>query len=119
MPNQFMWMRRLLHLLIVLLGLSTALSAPVRPWEQLPPTPDLPKPEVSGLVSVNGIRIWYAVFGHGSPVILLHGGMGNSNYWGLQVPALARQYQVIVLDSRGHGRSTRTNEPITYHLNPA
>jgi pimeloyl-ACP methyl ester carboxylesterase len=42
--------------------------------------------------------------------------MGNSNYWGFQIPALARHYQVIVLDSRGHGRSTRNSEPISYHL---
>jgi pimeloyl-ACP methyl ester carboxylesterase len=42
--------------------------------------------------------------------------MGNSNYWGLQIPALAWHYQVIVLDSRGHGRSTRNREAITYHL---
>lgn len=93
-----------------------ALPARAQRWEQLPPTPDLPKPERSGTVAVNGIRIWYAVFGHGSPVILVHGGFGNSNYWGLQIPVLARQHEVIALDSRGHGRSTRTSEPITYHL---
>ena len=60
--------------------------------------------------------MWYAVFGHGSPVILLHGGLANSNYWGLQIPALAPHFEVIVVDSRGHGRSTRDGEPITYHL---
>ena len=49
-------------------------------------------------------------FGNGEPVILLHGGLANSNYWGNQVPALAKHYRVIVMDSRGHGRSTR-NEP--------
>ena len=65
---------------------------------------------------VNGIRLWYAVFGHGSPVILLHGGLANSNYWGLQIPALAPHFEVIVIDSRGHGRSTWDGRPITYHL---
>jgi pimeloyl-ACP methyl ester carboxylesterase len=65
---------------------------------------------------VNGIRMWYAVFGHGTPVILLHGGLANSNYWGLEITALAPHYEVIVVDSRGQGRSTRNNEPITYHL---
>ena len=47
---------------------------------------------------------------------MVHGGAGSSKYWGLQTPVLARQYEVIVLDSRGHGRSTRNSEPITYHL---
>ena len=49
-------------------------------------------------------------------MILLHGGPANSNYWGLQISALAPHYEVIVVDSRGHGRSTRNAEPITYHL---
>ena len=105
-----------LHRFILMIALSGALSAHAQQWAQLPPTPDLPKPERSGFAAVNGIRLWYAVFGAGSPVILVHGGMGNSNYWGLQIPALARRFQVIVLDSRGHGRSTRNNEKITYHL---
>jgi len=85
-------------------------------WQQLPPTPALPKPERTGMAPVNGVKIWYAVFGHGTPVILVHGGFANSNYWRLQIPVLARHYQVIVLDSRGHGRSTRDAMPIGYDL---
>lgn len=68
------------------------------------------------MVQVNGVRIWYATFGEGAPVILLHGGLANSNYWGLQIPALASHYHVIVIDSRGQGRSTWDYRPITYHL---
>ena len=104
--------------LVLLLAILTEVSTlhAQYPWERLPPTPELPRAERRGLASVNGIKIWYAVFGHGAPVILLHGGLANSNYWGLQVPALARRYEVIVLDSRGHGRSTRDAKPITYDL---
>jgi pimeloyl-ACP methyl ester carboxylesterase len=82
----------------------------------LPPTPSLPPPSVSGAVQVNGASIWYAMFGSGLPVVLLHGGLANSNYWGNQVPALAQNYQVIVIDSRGHGRSTRSAAPFGYEL---
>jgi pimeloyl-ACP methyl ester carboxylesterase len=54
---------------------------------------------------------------HGVPVLLLHGGEGNSNYFGNLVPILVKHgYRVIAIDSRGHGRSTRTDVPITYHL---
>ena len=70
----------------------------------------------SGKAEVNGASIWYAVFGKGSPVVLLHGGLANSNYWGNQVPALAAKHQVIVIDSRGHGRSTRSSAPYGYEL---
>lgn len=85
-------------------------------WMTLPPTPSLQAPAQSGRVEVNGASIWYAVFGSGPPVVLLHGGLANSNYWGNQIPALARKYQVIVIDSRGHGRSTRGAQPYGYEL---
>jgi pimeloyl-ACP methyl ester carboxylesterase len=85
-------------------------------WLTLPPTPTLPKAERSGFAPVNGIRLWYAVYGQGEPVVFLHGGLANANYWGLQVPEVARGHQVIVMDSRGHGRSTRDERPFGYDL---
>jgi len=85
-------------------------------WLDLPPTPVLPKAERSGYAPVNGIKLWHAVFGQGEPVVFLHGGLANADYWGLQVPAVARHHQVIVLDSRGHGRSTRDDRPYGYDL---
>jgi len=87
------------------------------PWLNLPPTPTLPKADVSGLAPVNGIKLWYAEFGAGEPVLLVHGGLANSDYWGNQVRALvAAHYRVIVMDSRGHGRSSRNAEPFGYDL---
>lgn len=109
-------LRRYLRLVIVLFLVAAPLRARAQQWEQLPPTPELPKPDQSGTVTISGARIWYAVFGKGSPVILVHGGMGSSNYWGLQISALAAHYQIIVLDSRGQGRSTRGSESLSFHL---
>jgi alpha-beta hydrolase superfamily lysophospholipase len=77
----------------------------------------LPAAQDSGYVQTAGARIWYATYGSGRPVILLHGGLGHSGNWGYQVPALIRQgYRVVVIDSRGHGRSTRDARPYTYEL---
>ncbi len=110
-------MRRLGFLIMTLAAVAGAQPAYAQyRWLRLPPTPTLPKPEHSGTVPVNGIHLWYAVFGHGKPVVLVHGGLANADYWGLQVRALAPHYKVIVLDSRGHGRSTRTAAPIGYDL---
>jgi pimeloyl-ACP methyl ester carboxylesterase len=51
------------------------------------------------------------------PVILLHGGLGHSGNWGYQVPALVRSgYRTVLIDSRGHGRSTRDARPYSYEL---
>src|ERR1700704_2619267 len=90
-------------------------------WQTLSPTPDLPKDTVGKYTTaIDGARIWFAQWGteaHGVPVLLLHGGEGNSNYFGNLIPILVRHgYRVIAIDSRGHGRSTRTDAPITYHL---
>jgi pimeloyl-ACP methyl ester carboxylesterase len=77
----------------------------------------LPAPIDSGYVAHDGARIWYSSHGVGQPVLLLHGGLGHSGNWGLQVPALlANGYRVILVDSRGHGRSTRDTRPYTYDL---
>ena len=70
----------------------------------------------SGYANINGIRIYYALYGQGSPVILLHGGLANSDYWGNQIGALAPYHTVIVMDSRGHGRSSRDARPYGYDL---
>jgi pimeloyl-ACP methyl ester carboxylesterase len=77
----------------------------------------LPTPHDQGYVEHDGARIWYATYGSGNPVILLHGGLGHSGNWGYQVPALVTHgYRAVVIDSRGHGRSTRDTRPYTYEL---
>jgi pimeloyl-ACP methyl ester carboxylesterase len=77
----------------------------------------LPAAEEQGFVEHDGARIWYASFGAGAPVILLHGGLGHSGNWGHQVPAVVEGgYRAVVIDSRGHGRSTRDARPYTYEL---
>lgn len=75
----------------------------------------LPPAVEQGHVEHDGARIWYATFGAGTPVILLHGGLGHGGNWGYQVPALMTAgYRPIVIDSRGHGRSTRDAQPYAY-----
>ena len=77
----------------------------------------LPVPSDQGHVEHDGARIWYATYGSGSPVILLHGGLGHSGNWGYQVPALVGSgHLAVLIDSRGHGRSTRDPRPFTYEL---
>src|SRR5580765_646066 len=77
----------------------------------------LPPTSEQGYVENDGARIWYASYGAGAPVVLLHGGLGHSGNWGYQVPVLIESgYQTVVIDSRGHGRSTRDARPYTYEL---
>jgi pimeloyl-ACP methyl ester carboxylesterase len=77
----------------------------------------LPVSNDQGYVEHDGARIWYASHGSGAPVILLHGGLGHGGNWGYQVPVLIENgYRTVVIDSRGHGRSTRDERPYTYEL---
>jgi pimeloyl-ACP methyl ester carboxylesterase len=70
-----------------------------------------------GYVEGDGARIWYATYGTGSPVVLLHGGLGHGGNWSYQIPALVKNgYRAVVTDSRGHGRSTRDERPFSYEL---
>lgn len=77
----------------------------------------LPNTPTQTYIEQDSARIWYAMYGAGEPVILLHGGLGNSGNWGYQVPVLVQAgYRAIVIDSRGHGRSTRDARPYSYEL---
>jgi pimeloyl-ACP methyl ester carboxylesterase len=77
----------------------------------------LPATNNEGYVENESARIWYASYGSGAAVILLHGGLGHSGNWGYQVPALVKAgYRVVLIDSRGHGRSTRGAQPYRYEL---
>jgi len=75
-----------------------------------------PAAPVATTAAINGIQLYYEIHGSGDPLLLIHGGLGNAGYWEQQIPVFAQHYQVIALDSRGHGRSTFTEEPITYDL---
>lgn len=100
---------------LCLLGTLTSVQAAER-WQTLPPTPAPVATAQSGYAQVNGVKLYYTSTGQGSPVVLLHGGLANSDYWGLQVKALAARHRVITLDSRGHGRSSRDARPFGYDL---
>ena len=80
-------MRGIFPALLLLLSLQAAAGEPL--WQTLPPTPAPVRGEHSGRAAVNGISLYYATIGRGPPVILLHGGLSNSDYWGNQVRALA------------------------------
>jgi len=59
----------------------------------------------SGVVEVDGGRIYYEVEGAGHPLLLIHGGLGSLRMWDEQAPAFARRYRVIRYDTRGFGRT--------------
>ncbi|NKL58593.1 alpha/beta fold hydrolase [Rhizobium leguminosarum] len=85
-------------------------------WAELPAFPSMPVAKTSGMAEVNDIKMYYAEYGEGDPILFIHGGLGNADVWGHQVADFAKDYLVIVADSRGHGRSTRSQQPFGYDL---
>ena len=73
-------------------------------------------PPTTGFAPVSDIQMYYEIHGDGTPLILLHGGLGSAENWGNQIPPFSKKYRVIALESRGHGRSTYSEKPIGYSL---
>lgn len=119
-PEAPSWATRLSRILLTVISMmasQTTVPAHSQPWNSLPVERPLPPLDLEGHVDRDGARIWYATMGVGAPVILLHGGMASSDTWGNQVPALVRSHhRVILIDSRGHGRSTLGTKPLSYEL---
>jgi pimeloyl-ACP methyl ester carboxylesterase len=110
MPRYF----KFSFIILLLAMMNVTYAEPL--WLTLPPSPTLPPTKLSGFAPINNVKIWYASYGQGPVVILLHGAMGNSNYWGKIIPELAKNCRVIVMDSRGQGRSTSDSQLYSYDL---
>ena len=77
-----------------------------------PTMPQLPTPAKSGRVPVNGVNYYYAVYGKGEPLLLLHGGLGQIEMFGPNLATLAKNREVIGVDLHGHGRTDLGNRDI-------
>jgi len=69
----------------------------------------LPEPTKSGHAAVNGVNYYYAIYGTGEPLLLLHGGLGQIEMFGPNLTKLAQSRQIIGVDLQGHGRTALGN----------
>jgi pimeloyl-ACP methyl ester carboxylesterase len=65
----------------------------------------IPAPTKSGHADVNGVNYYYAIYGTGEPLLLIHGGLGQIEMFGPNLATLAQSRQVIGVDLQGHGRT--------------
>ncbi|KJS32733.1 MAG: hypothetical protein VR64_05445 [Desulfatitalea sp. BRH_c12] len=59
------------------------------------------------IVTVNGCDLYYEIHGQGDPLVMIMGLRRNIAWWHLQIPFLAKHFQVIAFDNRGAGRSDK------------
>ncbi|MCP5088462.1 MAG: alpha/beta hydrolase [Rhodobacteraceae bacterium] len=87
-------------------------------WMSIPEPAAMPEAAQSGTAPVNGIEMYYAVYGDsgGTPILMIHGGLAHGDVWSAQVADLMTDHKVIVADTRGHGRSTNDGSTYSYGL---
>ncbi len=69
-------------------------------------------------LSIGSAKVYYEDAGSpGKPVLLfLHGGFGNIENFNIIVPKIERDFRIVGIDSRGHGKSTLGDEKLTYEI---
>ncbi len=72
--------------------------------------------EVGKYMHINGVKLYYEIYGQGEPMLLLHGNNESMATFYNQLDVLSKKYKVIALDSRGQGKSTSNDTPLTYEL---
>ena len=76
-------------------------------------TTGLPAPARTGHIEANGVNYYYAIYGEGEPLLLLHGGLGSTEMFGPVLSLLAERRQVIGVDLHGHGRTSLGDREIS------
>ena len=72
-------------------------------------------PHTTDYADVNGLHLYYEVYGEGPPLVLLHGGMLTVELnFATLIPTLAETHTVIGIEQQGHGRTANTDRAITY-----
>jgi pimeloyl-ACP methyl ester carboxylesterase len=70
----------------------------------------------SGYAPVNGLKMYYEIYGSGEPLVLIHGGVGAIEMYAPILPVLAKDHKVIAVDLQAHGRTADIDRPLSYEL---
>lgn len=68
----------------------------------------------SGYAEINGVKLFYKIYGAGEPLLYLHGGISSGKDFNKYIADLSREYKLIIVDRRGHGRSYDNGESFSY-----
>lgn len=69
----------------------------------------------NGYSEVNGIKMYYEIYGHGKPLVLIHGGGSTiETTFGRVIPLFSKNRQLICIELQAHGRTGDRNTPISF-----
>jgi pimeloyl-ACP methyl ester carboxylesterase len=104
MKNSFKTPNPLQSILLIALLFAAALSN----GQQI-------KPSNSGYAPVNGLKVYYEVYGEGRPIVLLHGAfMTIETNWGQLIPELSKTRKVIAIELQGHGHTPFSDRKLDF-----
>lgn len=109
-----------LSLAIVMLVVASCQSSPKEDQNASTTTKDTVvsqdiKPAESGYADINGLKMYYEVYGKGKPIVLLHGSYMNIPLnWAHIIPLLSKDRKVIVAEMQGHGRTRDISRAFSY-----
>lgn len=67
-------------------------------------------------VSVNGIPLYYEIYGQGEPLLMIHGNGGSISSFSNQIPYFSQKYKVIAVDSRAQGKSVDLQDSLSFEM---
>lgn len=68
-----------------------------------------------GYSEVSGLKMYYEIYGNGSPLVLLHGGGSTiQTSFGRIIPLLAKHRQIIAVELQAHGHTNDRNTDLTF-----
>ena len=77
-------------------------------------TATMPPADKAGYARVNGIDLYYAVYGSGRPLIMLHGGFSLGDAFASVMPVIGAGREVITVDLQGHGHTADIDRPLLW-----
>ncbi len=73
------------------------------------------KPSQSGYAPVNGLKMYYEIYGKGKPLVLLHGAFNTIQLtFGQLIPELSKNREVIAVELQGHGHTEDIDRPFSF-----
>ncbi len=103
----------LLLLATVLPQMVFAQSAELSPFD----TTQYGRNEHAGrYVTLRGFNMYYEIYGHGDPLLMIHGNGGSISSFMYQIPYFSKKYTVIAVDSRAQGKSADTRDTLSFEM---
>ncbi|MEO6977086.1 MAG: alpha/beta hydrolase, partial [Mucilaginibacter sp.] len=73
-------------------------------------------PAAGKYADIRGFKMYYETYGKGEPLLIIHGNGGSINNFLYQIPYFAKNYQVIIADSRAQGKSVDHTDSLSYEM---